>query len=133
MSTMKGTSSNCLVNTPMSTGESMNEEKFFWSKWGFPTSLTLPDTIVGCSLLHTWNFSSTGFGPIFFLLSNSCHTGSVVLYKLSRKRPSPWCLCAFQINCYSVSVSPWTVPATSLPTQFSPLVLPSLAAFSTAA
>ena len=35
MSTMKGVGSNCLVNTPMSTGESMNEEIFFGANGAF--------------------------------------------------------------------------------------------------
>ena len=35
MSTMKGVGSNCFVNTPMSTGESMNEEKFFGANGAF--------------------------------------------------------------------------------------------------
>ena len=35
MSTMKGTSSNCLVNMPKSTGESMNEENFFGANGAF--------------------------------------------------------------------------------------------------
>lgn len=34
MSTMKGVGSNCLVNTPMSTGESMNKENFFGANGG---------------------------------------------------------------------------------------------------